>query len=116
MEYKRSTFQLGLQARNVNNQRKIIAKDRTAFFISNRFNVNNKEKTKGRRYEIREVKKRDKRTEDQKTEEKIRKSRRTNRRKKKKREEMKKEAKKEEENIREEQKIEEKREKKKQIA
>ena len=88
MEYKRSTFQLGLQARNVNNQRKIIAKDRTAFFISNRFNVNNKEKTKGRRYEIREVKKREEKVEEQ-IEEKRRKekSRKKKRRKKKKIEE-----------------------------
>ena len=33
MGYERSTFQLGLQARNVNNQRKIITTDRTALFI-----------------------------------------------------------------------------------
>ena len=34
MEYKRSTFQLGLQARNVNKSEKIITTDRTALFIS----------------------------------------------------------------------------------
>ena len=34
MEFKRSTFQLGLQAINVTNQRKIITTDRTALFIS----------------------------------------------------------------------------------
>ena len=34
MGYECSTFQLGLQARNVNNQRKIITTDRTALFIS----------------------------------------------------------------------------------
>ena len=34
MEFKRSTFQLGLQAINVTNQRKIITSNRTALFIS----------------------------------------------------------------------------------
>ena len=34
MEYKRSTFQLGLQARNVNKSEKIITTNRTALFIS----------------------------------------------------------------------------------
>ena len=34
MEYKRSTFQLGLQARNVNKSEKIITMDRTALFMS----------------------------------------------------------------------------------
>ena len=34
MENKRSTFQLGIQARNVNKSEKIITTDRTALFIS----------------------------------------------------------------------------------
>ena len=34
VEYKRSTFQLGLQARNANKSEKIITTDRTALLIS----------------------------------------------------------------------------------
>ena len=60
MEYKRSTFQLGLQARNVNKSEKNHNNGSYCMHCSsqNRLYVDNKEKTK-----IREEKKRDKRTE-----------------------------------------------------
>jgi len=66
MEYECSTFQLGLQARNVNNQRKIITTDRTALFISKPVKCQQQRKNKEEtiRDKEREENRRDKRTEE----------------------------------------------------
>ena len=66
MEYKHSTFQLGLQARNVNNLEKNHNNGSYWMHCSsqNRLNVDNKEKTKIREQRSREENKRDKRTEE----------------------------------------------------
>ena len=44
-----SIFQLGLQARNVTNQRKIVTTDRTALFISKPVKCQQQRETKRRR-------------------------------------------------------------------
>ena len=51
--------------RNVSKSEKLITPNRTALFISNRLNVNNKEEKKRRR-EIRKYKKREQKSREQK--------------------------------------------------
>ena len=66
VEYKRSTFQLGLQARNVNDQRKIITKDRSALFISKGKRRKEKREQKSRGDEKKEKKKEETKEEKRK--------------------------------------------------